>query len=510
LVIVQTCVYDAWSVYDAQATPTIASGIPKVPTASITQANINASISYAAYRGIYSVFYGQPAQVVKLNDFFAAKGYDRYNSTEDVNTALGIGNLACRLVIQARREDGMNQYGTEYGGLNMPYIDYTGYVPTNPPQTTTGITDCSKLVSRNKWQPLKVDVKTGGTITQKWGAAQTPNVVPFALSGASEFRPRGPPLYGGPYQDQYVEQFTQVLNYSATLDDQQKTVAEFWADGPASTLPPGHWHHIALESIYHDRLALGPSVKLLFLQANAVLDAAIASWDAKRWWDSIRPITAIQCLYQNQQVKAWLSPYMGVGMINGSEWKPYQNRFFVTPGFSGYISGHSTFSAASAEVLRQFFGNDQFRGISYTITAGSSIFEPRITAGNPGHVGGVTDVANSGPETIGYSPATDITLSWNTWTEAAEQAGLSRLYGGIHISSDNVDGLDVGTKVGKKVYEKAMILFGGQQDTCNCPDPVVCPTIAPESQPCERVSSASNYSLQYALIVLLALLLVAF
>jgi hypothetical protein len=481
LVILQSAMYDAWSVYDPVAKPSTATNnIPKVDASWATEANINETISFAAYRASYGTFYLKPAQVVEINDVFAAMGYNRFDSNEDISTPSGIGNKAARYVIEYRRYDHFNQYGTE-NNADMPYADYTWYVPVNPAQTETGITDCSKLVSRNKWQPLKVPVKTGGFIIQKWAAPQTGNVEPFGMTSPMEFRPRdGPPMWGSPTQDRYIAQFNQVLNFTANLDDTSKAIAEFWADGPDSTLPPGHWHHICLESIYSQGLDLKQSLQLLFTHAHAVFDAAIACWDTKKFYDSVRPITALQCLHQNEDIESWLGPYMGIGIMNGSLWQPYQNQYFVTPAFAGYISGHSTFSAASAQVLRLFFGNDTFLGNSYTITAGTSLFEPKILSGNPGYIAGVTDVPNTGPKTVGYSPASDIFLSWNTWTEAADQAGISRLIGGIHIQADNEDGLEVGTKVGQRVYDKAQTLFaGGEKPTpCNCP-PATCPIIDP-------------------------------
>lgn len=501
LAIASSCVYDAWTVFDAKAVPTMNNGIPKVPAAFATEANINETISYAAYRAIYSIFKDQTDPVANLNDFFSAKGYDQWNSAEDLTTPSGIGNRACRFVLEFRKSDHMNQYGDEYGGPHgMPYSDYTGYFPTNPPQTEVGVTDCSKLASRNKWQPLKVPTRFGTTVTQKWAGAQVPNVIPFALSTSMEFRPRGPPAYGGATESDYIEQYTEVLTVSGQLNDTTKTIAEFWADGPASTLPPGHWHHIALESIENQDLGLADSVKLLFLHANAVFDAAIASWDAKRWWDSVRPVTAIHCLYPNEQVLAWLGEYQGVGFINGSEWRPYQNKFFVTPPFAGYISGHSTFSAASAEVFRLFFGSDTFLGDSFTLREGQSLFEPRITEGNPGYIKNVTDVPNSGPNSVGYSPATDITLSWSTWTQAADEAGYSRILGGIHIQADNVDGLAVGRKVGKKVFEKASRLWQGEEEPgCECPEPEPCVTEQ------DRISSANSFHYSSLVLVLVAM-----
>jgi PAP2 superfamily len=210
-------------------------------------------------------------------------------------------------------------------------------------------------------------------------------------------------------------------------------------------------------------------------------------YSAKRMYDSARPITALQCLYEGQTVKAWRGPYLGAGDINGSDWMPvsfvhafvfvfawqkrnllliaffvhsqmdhtqYQDSTFVTPPFAEFVSGHSTFSAASAFVLRSFFGSDEYGG-SYTIKAGESKFEPRIDdPSNPKFVDGLTNVPNQGPGTVGYVPSADIVLSWPTFTAAAEEAGYSRLVGGIHIAAGNEGGLELGYMVGEAVWKR--------------------------------------------------------
>ena len=110
----------------------------------------------------------------------------------------------------------------------------------------------------------------------------------------------------------------------------------------------------------------------------------------------------------------------------GSKWQPYQATTFVTPPFAEYLSGHSSFSAASAEVISSFLGTDTY-GDSVTIAAGTSLFEPKISdPSSPKYVAGVTDVPNTGPFSVGYSPANNVTLSWATFSAAADEAGISR------------------------------------------------------------------------------------
>jgi len=120
----------------------------------------------------------------------------------------------------------------------------------------------------------------------------------------------------------------------------------------------------------------------------------------------------------------------------GEQWMPYQPLNVVTPPFAEYVSGHSSFSAATFEVLRRFIGTDTLN-LSTTIKAGTSPVEPGLT------------------------PARDITLSWRTGSEAADEAGLSREYGGIHFREGDLDGRDLGARIGASVYATAQRYFNG-------------------------------------------------
>jgi len=148
---------------------------------------------------------------------------------------------------------------------------------------------------------------------------------------------------------------------------------------------------------------------------------------------------------------------MGNGPMLADNWSPYQNRYFVTPGFAEYVSGHSAFSAASAEVFKRFFGSDNF-GLNIIFREGDSLFEGKLTHREEFYQAGVTDVPNSGPTTVGYSPNSDIKRSYATFTEAADEAGLSRLYGGIHVEAANVDGRWIGRQIGAKVWNRVQAL----------------------------------------------------
>jgi hypothetical protein len=457
-----TCIYDAWATYSPKASSVFNNGLKK---RTGSRQDIATSIAVASMRSLEYIFEPRPLIVGNISLAFQKAGFNPQNLAMDPNTPIGVGNIACGTVLSYRKKDGANseadQFGTLVGGL--PFSDYTGYYPVNNPQTTPGITDCSSLRNLNRWQPLLVPQKSGPPVAQKFASPHMAFVEPFAVKPfdfIDQFK--GPGILGSNSDAQYRAQVAEVLTYSGQLNDQLKMIAEFWADGPNSTAPPGHWHEIGLETIRNENLSLEKAIKLLFLQANAVFDGGILAWTYKIIWDSARPLAMIQCLYANQTITAWKGPYQGVGTMPGGKWQPYQNVNFITPPFSEYLSGHSTFSAASAGVYRRFFGDDKFRGNSYMVKAGESLFEPKITAGNPGFIAGVTDVPNTGVNSVGYAPATDIQLTWSTWTEAANQAGISRLYGGIHFQSANQDALKLGEMIAEKVWLQANRFFNGR------------------------------------------------
>jgi hypothetical protein len=196
-------------------------------------------------------------------------------------------------------------------------------------------------------------------------------VVPFALRAGWQLRPRPPRRHPS---RAYLVQAEQLLADSAGLTDEHKAIAEYWADGPGSETPPGHWCLHAQEVSARDGHGLDEDARLFFALTGALLDAGIACWDAKRTYDSVRPITAIRFLFAGREVLAWAGPGLGTRRIRGEDWQPY----LATPPFLEYFSGHSTFSAAAAAVLARFTGSDRF-GASVTIPAGSSRIEPGTT-----------------------------------------------------------------------------------------------------------------------------------
>ncbi|CAD7700392.1 unnamed protein product, partial [Ostreobium quekettii] len=253
----------------------------------------------------------------------------------------------------------------------------------------------------------------------------------------------------------------EIVEFSTFLSDVPKMLAEFWADGPDTTAPPGHWFRITLDSAVNERLSLENTVRLMFLMGNALNDAGVASWDAKAFFNSARPITMIQCGLSGETLDAWRGPYLGVGDIEASVWQPYQASTFVTPAFAGYVSGHSTFSAAAFRALELFYNTDEYLAPKCRlIPQGTSLYEGRIDAGMPGFIPGLTDIPNQGPRTQGFSPATDVVLCWQTWEASGLESGISRFPGGIHITEDHFDGVDIGVEIAELVFDQALTLWG--------------------------------------------------
>jgi hypothetical protein len=287
--------------------------------------------------------------------------------------------------------------------------------------------------------------------------------------------------------------------------DFARVLAEFWADGPASETPPGHWFTLLNEVSESELLVkkfggngeeldeLEWIVKAYFILGGAMHDSAVASWSIKGYYDYIRPVSAIRYLAEkgqctdtsaqsfdpdginliedyielvqegdslagttNQHVgkiklKAWKGPdYItnpetdaaGADWILAENWWPYQRPTFVTPNFAGYISGHSTFSRAAAEVLT-------------------------LITGDPYFPGGIGEFVAKKNEFLVFEegPTHDVVLQWATYYDAANQSGLSRIWGGIHPPADDIPGRIIGQKIGKQAYEYGVTYFESSTPT---------------------------------------------
>ena len=278
--------------------------------------------------------------------------------------------------------------------------------------------------------------------------------------------------------------------------DFTRALTEFWADGPSSETPPGHWNSIA-NRVSDDtpvkRIGgTGPEVdrlewdvKLYFALNAAVFDAGCAAWSVKRVYNAWRPLSAIRyCGGLGQSSDPALPSYntnglplvpdlielvtdatvasgrhagltpgkialfcwpgqpdlpaeqtSGVKWVHAEDWITYQKKTFVTPGFPGYISGHSTFSRSAAEVMTAFTGSKWFPNGLGTFT--------------------ITKLVNE------LGPTQPVTLQWASYYDAADQVGLSRIWGGIHPPVDDFTGRRVGSQVGTGVWELARKFFDG-------------------------------------------------
>jgi len=217
-------------------------------------------------------------------------------------------------------------------------------------------------------------------------------VAPFGMSSSSQFRPLGPPSLDS---RQYAADYEEVKQLGAavgsTRTEDQTEIALFWADGAGTETPPGHWNSIAQIIAATRSTTLEENARLFALLNIAMADAAICSWDAKYTYHFWRPVTAIAFV---EPLLNWMS-------------------FIVTPPFPDYTSGHSTFSAAAATVLPLFFGTEDL------------------------------------PFTTGSDFLPGVYRSFSTCQDAAEEAGLSRIYGGIHFRSASEDGLQAGSSIGE-------------------------------------------------------------
>jgi hypothetical protein len=432
LAIVHTCMYDAWAAYDERALGTELGGTLRQSHAQRQQAKKIEAISFAAYRALVDLFPQDEQKVFR--PLMDQLGYDPNDTATNTTTPSGAGNTACAAVLDFRHNDGSNQLG-DLTASGAPYADYTGYQAVNRPSRIPA--DPATVIDVNHWQPLQYVDSSGSFVTQPFLGAQWYKVLPFALRSDDQFRSRltvfGPAQYGF---SGFLEQAEELVGLSAELTDKQKMIAEYWADGPNSELPPGHWNLFAQFVSARDHHSLDEDVKFFFVLTNAIFDAGIVAWDAKRAFDSVRPATAIPFLFQGQQIRSWGGPGKGTVSMDGQYWVPYQLSQFPTPPFPEFISGHSTFSAAGAEILKLFTGCDDF-GDSVTFPPGTSNIEPGIT------------------------PAEPVTLHWKTFSAAADEAGFSRRLGGIHFRTADLAGRRIGRTVARQAWVKAASLWRG-------------------------------------------------
>ncbi|MBP6389739.1 MAG: vanadium-dependent haloperoxidase [Flavobacteriales bacterium] len=410
--------FDAWSRYDSVAEP-VHLQAERRPEAERTIANKEKAISYAMCRTLCAVY---PADSTLFLERLKGMGYDPADHSTDPATPQGIGNLAASTVIEATRKDGSNMFGDD-PRAPVPCGDYTNYQCKNT---------VDKLTDVDRWQP-KTFIKEDGTpwtpgpLAPHWGHVQ-----PFALDSASQFRSPPPPVMGDPQLEKEVRE---VVDLQANLTNEQKALVEFMRDGPRSVQQAGHWLIFARDISVRDKHTLDQDVKMYFIVTATAMDCFIACWESKYYYDNSRPYQQVHHILGNEEITAWAGPHKGMVKMKGKDWRPYSPDSFLCPPFPSYPSGHSTVSGGCARALELFTGSDKY-GVQVRLLPGW-LTEPGIT----------TD---------------SITLDFPTFSSTAEQAGFSRVLGGYHIQTDNVEGLTLGRKVADVVVAKCMAHIEGK------------------------------------------------
>ncbi len=437
LMIIVNCMYDAWAAYDDTAVGTRFGAKLRRPKNERTEENKRIAIAFATYRGMMDMF---PEDAEWIKGQMRANGYDPEDNSTDLRRPQGVANVASAAVFAYRHRDGANQLGDENGSSGKPYSDYTFYRPVNP---------VSQIIDPDCWQPIEFTLAgdkkaTPGFLTPHWYRVKT-----FALERSDMFRPGPQPKVG---TKQLKDEVDEVLKFNGSLTLQQKAIVEFMRDGPRSTGQSGHWLRFAQALSERERYDTDKDIKLFFAVATVAFDAFIACWEAKRFYDSSRPWTLIRHYYKDKMIVGWAGAGKGVATIPTSEWHPYSPLSFITPPFPGFPSGHSTVSAASAKVLEYFTGSDNF-GATETRHAGE-LTEPGISCE-------IKQAIDGKPAKTGITDDGVIVLQLPTFTETAEMAGISRVLGGYHIQTDNVEGLRMGRRVAAYNYPLTKAYFDG-------------------------------------------------
>jgi len=245
------------------------------------------------------------------------------------------------------------------------------------------------------WRPTPPDFRPA--LLPQW-----PSVTCFCMKSGHQFRPAAPPPVGSA---EYWANFAEVKALGGADRHQrsaeQTQIAHFWADDAGTATPPGHWNQVAQAVARARGLTTAENARLFALLNLALADAAIASWDCKYQFHYWRPIEGIRAA----------PPDADPARRGDPAWTP----LLATPPFPSYTSGHSTFSGAAAAVLANYFGTDAVRF------------------------------------TVGSDALPGVTRSFTRFSEAAAEAGRSRIYGGIHWEFDNSAGLASGRALGDYV-----------------------------------------------------------
>jgi membrane-associated phospholipid phosphatase len=328
-------------------------------------------------------------------------------------------------------------------------------VPLEPPfMTVNPALDAGEIRLTPNWQSLSEwgifpRASDGGPqvpLTPHWG-----QVTPFAMRSSDELRLTsivGPYLEDGEtLNEEFVSQASEVVDFGRSLQyggehsAQRRAIAEYWELGDGTAYPPGWWSQRAVDLIVAQELSLRDALKLTFATSQAVFDAGIFAWDTKYVYDSVRPFTAINQLFFGSEIDDSRGEQVAVTDPRDG-WRPYQLRRNYTPPFPDIPSGHSTFSSAAASIFVELLDSNSFPAESLPFISRFSL---------PDGFDGDSENGNE-----------EATLSWNYYSQAVLQAGISRLYGGIHMMDGNWQALIAGTRIGHFSLRKTEALFAGR------------------------------------------------
>jgi hypothetical protein len=436
MAVVLTAMYDAWAAYDDVAVGTRLGGSLRRPKVERTLGNEEKAIAFAAYRTLLFVY---PDDADWIRQRFKAKGYDPDDASTDPSTPQGVGNTAAQAVIEYRKHDGANQLGDEKGGDGTPYADYTGYQPVNTP---------GHVVDPLRWMPIPFSDGKGGSYSPGFLSPYWGRIKPFALERGDQLRPPPPPQWGS---EQLQRDIAEVVRVNGELTLTEKTVVELMREGPRSTGQSGHWLQFAQDVSRRDHDTLDQDVKLFFVVSNVVMDAFIACWEAKRFYDAGRPYWWARMTYQGKTIPGWLGPGKGTANIPAEKWQPYSPDIFPTPPFPGYPSGHATASGAASRTLELFTGSDAYGTV--VIQQAGAMTEPAATTAQM--------QARDGKPAAAVPASKEVRLFLPSFTATAEMAAISRMWGGYHIRTDNEEGLILGRRIAMYAWPRFQAYFNG-------------------------------------------------
>jgi hypothetical protein len=335
----------------------------------------------------------------------------------------------------ARDADGWKTSTTLPGPLinNGSSIISTGY------SSPGVIQDLSTIPDIQKWTPLQTGGKVQNYLTPGWG-----NVSPLINIG-SDVDNIGNSFF--PSNIKHDREISDSLSISQSLTDQQKMITELWTGGGNTVTPPGMWMFFSAKLAESQKMDLLTQLKMFKYVSASLFQASISAWYLKWKYQQSRPIQNIRSTYKGQTATIWTGP------VDLGAWVPYQDPSGYTPPHPDFVSGHSTFSSAASRVLDLFLQTPSVPTVQFSSSDLALIAD--IFPSNIGKscVNLYSCYPGCSAHQPGVVPNAGVTLTYSSWDEMANSAGISRVYGGIHTESSNQGGLAVGRFIGDKIFE---------------------------------------------------------